>query len=100
MKHRNADRKQLAISKRPSRHVQETNSGTAMPKTNDAALDALIAAKIEIDAMLARLVAHSTDHFGYSPDEVNWGHVGTLDHYRARLREISDMAFHEGEHAA
>ncbi len=26
-----------------------------MPKTNDAALDAFIAAKMEIDAMLARL---------------------------------------------
>lgn len=70
-----------------------------MPKTNDAALDAFIAAKIEIDGMLARLVAHSADHFGYSPDEVNWGHVGTLDHYRDRLREITDMAFREGEHA-
>ena len=83
-----------------SRHVPETNSGTAMPKTNDAALDAFIAAKTEIDAMLARLVAHSADHFGYSPEEVSWGHVGTLDHYRARLREITDMAFGEGEHAA
>ena len=70
-----------------------------MPKTNDAALDAFIAAKTEIDAVLARLVAHSADHFGYSPEEVNWGHVGTLDHYRARLREITDMAFCEGEHA-
>ena len=70
-----------------------------MPKTNDAALYAFIAAKTEIAAMLARLVAHSADHFGYSPDEVNWGHVGTLDHYRARLREITDMAFCEGEHA-
>ncbi|NGQ93563.1 hypothetical protein G5V65_22075 [Rhodobacter sp. HX-7-19] len=46
-----------------------------MPKTNDAALDAFIAAKIEIDAMLARLAAHSADHFGHGPDEVNWGHV-------------------------
>jgi hypothetical protein len=71
-----------------------------MPKTNDAALDAFIAAKNEIDAMLARLVAHSADHFGSSPEEVNWGHVGTLDHYRARLREITDMVFREGEHAA
>lgn len=70
-----------------------------MPKTNDAALDAFIAAKAEIDVLLARLVAHSADHFGYSPDEVSWGHVGTLDHYCARLREIADMAFHEGEHA-
>ena len=80
--------------------MSETNSGTIMPKTNDAALDAFIAAKMEIDGMLARLAAHSADHFGYSPDEVNWGHVGTLDHYRARLREITDMAFREGEHAA
>ena len=70
-----------------------------MPKTNDAALDAFLAAKNEIDAMLARLVAHSADHFGYSPEEVNWGHVGTLDQYLARLREITDMAFREGEHA-
>ena len=50
--------------------------------------------------MLARLAAHSADHFGYSPEEVSWGHVGTLDHYRARLREIIDLAFREGEHAA
>jgi hypothetical protein len=71
-----------------------------MPKTNDTALDAFIAAKIEIDAMLARLVAHSADHFGYSPDELNWGHVCTLEHYRACLREITDMAFGEGENAA
>lgn len=70
-----------------------------MPKTNDAALDAFIAAKTEIDVMLARLVAQSADHFGYSPEEANWGHVGTLYHYRACLREITDMAFCEGEHA-
>ena len=34
-----------------------------------------------------------------SPDEINWGHVGTLNHYRAKLREITDSAFKEGEHA-
>ena len=66
---------------------------------NTKALDAFIAAKIEIDAMLARLQALSDDHFETSPDEINWGHVGTLNHYRAKLREITDMAFHEGEHA-
>ncbi|MCA3452480.1 MAG: hypothetical protein INF92_19375 [Rhodobacter sp.] len=27
------------------------------------------------------------------------GHVGTLNHYRAKLREITDSAFKEGEHA-
>ena len=28
--------------------------------------------------MLARLAALSQDHFNVAPDEVNWGHVGTL----------------------
>ncbi|MDQ7776124.1 hypothetical protein [Paracoccus aminovorans] len=62
-----------------------------MFKTNDAALDAFIAAKIEIDVLLAML-AHSADHFGSDPDEANWGHVGTLKHYLEKLREITDMA--------
>ena len=70
-----------------------------MPKTNDAALATFISAKTDIDVMLERLAALSADHFGGNPENVNWGHVGTLDHYRARLREITDMAFREGEHA-
>lgn len=66
---------------------------------NSKALDAFIAAKLEIDTMLERLKALSDDHFETSPGEIHWGHVGTLNHYRARLREITDMAFREGEHA-
>jgi hypothetical protein len=68
-------------------------------RNKEAALAAFIAAKSEIDAMLERLAALSADHFETSPDEINWGHVGTLNHYRAKLREITDMAFREGEHA-
>ena len=66
---------------------------------NSKALDAFVAAKLEIDSMLERLKALSDDHFETSPDEINWGHVGTLSHYRDKLREITDMAFREGEHA-
>ncbi len=66
---------------------------------NTKALDAFIAAKLEIDSMLERLKALSDDHFEANPDEINWGHVGTLSHYRDKLREITDMAFREGEHA-
>jgi hypothetical protein len=65
---------------------------------NTKALDAFLAAKFEIDAMLARLAALSVDHFETSPDEIHWGHVGTLNHTRAKLREITDSAFKEGEH--
>ena len=63
------------------------------------AIDALIAAKAEIDAMLDRLKSMSDDHFGYAPDDINWGHVGTLAHYAELLNRITDAAFKEGEHA-
>jgi hypothetical protein len=49
--------------------------------------------------MLTRLQALSDDHFGYSPDEIDWGHVGTLGHHAALLKRITDSAFKEGEHA-
>ncbi len=66
---------------------------------NTKALDAFIAAKTEIDAMLERLAALSADHFETHPDEINWGHAGTLEHYASLLKRITDSAFGEGEHA-
>ena len=66
---------------------------------NAKAITAFLGKKAEIDAMLERLTALSDDHFDTHPDEINWGHVGTLNHYRAKLREITDSAFGEGEHA-
>ena len=68
--------------------------------SNDKALNAFLIAKIEIDAMLERLKTLSDDHFDTHPDEINWGHVGTLNHYSSLLRQITDSAFSEGEHAA
>ena len=67
---------------------------------NDSALAVFLAAKAEIDAMLAWLQALSDDHFETHPDEIHWGHVGTLKHYAGLLRQITDSAFKEGEHAA
>jgi hypothetical protein len=66
---------------------------------NAQALDAFIARKVEIDAMLARLAALTDEHFEVHPDEVHWGHVGTLAHYAELLERITDSAFREGEHA-
>jgi len=63
------------------------------------AIDAFIARKAEIDAMLERIKALSDDHFDTSPDDINWGHVGTLAHYADLLKRITDAAFKEGEHA-
>lgn len=66
----------------------------------NTALAGFMARKLEIDSMLQRLTALSADHFGVEPDEVDWGHVGTLGHYADLLRQVSDNAFEEGEHAA
>lgn len=67
--------------------------------TRQSALDAFIAKKMDIDAMLDRIKALSDDHFDYHPDEIHWGHVGTLAHYAELLRRITDAAFKEGGHA-
>jgi hypothetical protein len=67
--------------------------------TNDKAVAAFIAAKSEIDAQLERLKALSDEHFNASPDEIHWGHVGDLQRYAGLLRQITDIAFKEGEFA-
>ena len=66
---------------------------------NTKALDAFLATKAEIDGTLERLKALSDDHFETHPDEINWGDVGTLNHYASLLRQITVSAFREGEHA-
>ena len=34
------------------------------------------------------------------PDQVDWGHVGTLGHYARLLHELGESTFQEGEYAA
>jgi hypothetical protein len=68
--------------------------------SNDDALAAFVARKAEIDAMLSRIQSLSNDHFGVASDEVTWGDAGNLGRYAELLRRITDMDFHEGEHAA
>lgn len=65
--------------------------------TKPTAIDAFVAKKIQIDDMLARLVALSDDHFNIDPDAANWGHVATLERYAELLKQITDSAFREGE---
>ena len=81
----------------PGDHAMNTRRATA---PNDKALNAFLTAKVEIDAMLERLKALSDDHFDTHPEAIHWGDVGTLNHYASLLRQITDSAFSEGEHAA
>lgn len=68
-------------------------------RNHEAALAAFLGKKAEIDAMLARLASLSDNHFNSQPDEINWGDVGTLEHYAGLLKRITDSAFGEGEFA-
>jgi hypothetical protein len=68
-------------------------------RNREAALSAFMAKKAEIDEMLTRLQTLSDDHFNAHPDEINWGDVGTLEHYAGLLKRITDSAFCEGKHA-
>jgi hypothetical protein len=69
-------------------------------RSNEDALAAFVQRKAEIDAMLSRLQSFSDEHFGVAPDEVTWGHVGSLEHHAGLLKRITDMAFNKSEHAA
>ena len=60
------------------------------------AIDAFIARKAEIDLLLARLAALSDDHFNVAPEAVNWGHVGTLDHYAKQTARDQRQRFRRG----
>lgn len=64
---------------------------------NDKALESFLATKAQIDQMLARIQTLSDDHFDTDPDAIHWGDVGTLNHYSSLLRQITDIAFSEGE---
>jgi hypothetical protein len=68
-------------------------------RNKEAALNAFLSKNAEINEMLARLQALSADHFNSHPDEINWGDVGTLEHYASLLKRITDSVFGEGEHA-
>jgi hypothetical protein len=79
--------------------TMDLKTQSQIAKSKEDALAAFISRKDEIDQMLARLQALSNDHFGWSPDEISWAHVGTLGHYAELLKRITDSAFNEGEHA-
>ena len=66
---------------------------------NEKALESFLATKRRIDDMLARIQTLSNDHFDTDLNAIHRGDVGTLNHYSSLLRQITDMAFSEGEFA-
>ena len=69
-------------------------------RNQERSLAAFLAKKAEFDALLNELTQASADHFGADPERLNWADVGSLEYHTRLLRQISDFAFGEGEHAA
>ena len=72
---------------------------TKRKRIHQDALDVFIARKLEVDALLQRLAGFSADDFGFDPENVDWGHVGTLGHYAQVLCQINASVFPQVEHA-
>lgn len=58
---------------------------------NEKALNAYIATIAEIKSKLDALTEKAYDHLGHSPEEINWGHVGTAKHILEQLTEITEF---------
>lgn len=66
---------------------------------NNKALDEFIGTLGTIYERINELRDFMDDHMGYQPDEINWGHVGTAQHFLSGLTELTDCAYKRGEYA-
>jgi hypothetical protein len=88
----------MGSSKLPMRRTKmNPKLQNQIAKSREQALAAFVSKKAEIDSMLDRIKSLSDDHFGYAPDDISWGHVGTLGYYAEMLKRVTDKAFTEGE---
>ena len=76
-----------------------TKQNNATIRGNDDALQNFIGRKTQIDTLIAEIGRASADHFSVNPDDVNWGHVGTLSDYAKLLQQVADSIYRRGEHA-
>ena len=66
---------------------------------SEKALNSFIHYAGEIQNRLKELTEYANDHMEYSPEEINWAHVGAESRILEKLTELTDMAFNRGEYA-
>jgi hypothetical protein len=59
---------------------------------NEKALDEFIGTVAAIEEKLDVLKAHVENHMDTSPEEINWGHVGSAKHLLQLIKEASEFA--------
>lgn len=60
--------------------------------TRPDAVSAFVTHKLRFDELLEQLRDLSENHFSFDPDEINWGHVGSVESYVQQLQRVVDMA--------
>ncbi len=58
---------------------------------NDAAVTAFTRNVCNIQNACDEIAEFAADHFSKSPDDINWGHVGTAGDILKKLEEIREM---------
>ena len=58
---------------------------------NPTALSHYVAKRLAIEAKLAALTEYCEDHFGETPDAINWSHVGTLSNVDNMLHHVFEF---------
>ena len=61
--------------------------------------DAFLEHYTTIVKQIEMLKEAADDHFDCNPDDIHWGHVGTLAHYSKTLGELLNSINHTGEYA-
>ena len=64
---------------------------------NEKALHEFMAKIAEAKTLLDELQAHVDDHMEVSPDDVDWGDVGSAGYMLEKLTELTDWVFKRGE---
>jgi len=66
---------------------------------NESALDAYIRNLAAAQAASERINEYLLDNGETSPENINWGHVGSMNHLANQLNELKDMIDGTGEYA-
>lgn len=59
---------------------------------NSKAVQEFMVAVNAINDKLEKLGEYMDDHMGASPEEINWGHVGSANHILELLNDITEFA--------
>jgi len=70
-----------------------------MSMKNEKTLQEFMAKMAQAQTLLAELQTYVDDHMEVSPDDVNWGTVGSAGYMVEKLIKLIDWAFNRGEHA-